>query len=41
MKHIKNVTVAKAVNDPFGNVFLQLWFTVFFSIITGAFGGKR
>lgn len=41
MKHIKNVTVAKASNDPLGFAFLQIWLVVFTSIITGAFGGKR
>ena len=41
MKHIKNLTVAKASGDPLGYVFLQIWLVVFTSIITGAFGGKR
>jgi len=41
MKHIKRISVAKASSDPFGMIFLQLWATVFFTILTGAFGGKR
>lgn len=45
MRHIQHVSqkqtgsVNKAM-DPAGEVFLQIWFTVFSSILLGAFGLK-
>lgn len=40
MKHIKTVTVAPA-SDAAGQIFFQIWLSVFTWILTGAFGSKN
>lgn len=39
MKHIRPISLGKA-QDAFGYIFLQLWLTTFFALLTGAFSRK-
>jgi hypothetical protein len=39
-KHLKRISAAKASEDAFAFVFLQVWAVVFTSILLGAFGFK-
>ena len=43
MRHIQRITIAKAEEkqgDVAGQIFFQLWLTVFTFILSGAFGTK-
>lgn len=39
MRHIKTVSVQKA-SDSAGQIFFQIWLSVFSSLLAGAFGLK-
>ncbi len=39
MKHVKRISTAKA-SDAFGEIFFQIWWSVFSWILTGALGSK-
>lgn len=41
MKHLRTISVAKASDDAFGAIFLQVWLTAFITLLSGAFGAAK